>query len=107
MAFSTLLVLIFYSLEFFYKFKIPFLTHIGRNALFLFLFQGIFTITYPDLIGWNSAHVFRSQMASLLGVGDLMHPLVNLAGLIVFILPMLLMYLVAWLFDKFNIHIRV
>jgi hypothetical protein len=46
-------------------------------------------------------------MASLLGVGDLMHPLVNLAGLIVFILPMLLMYLVAWLFDKFNIHIRV
>ncbi|MBN2157042.1 MAG: hypothetical protein JW776_13445 [Candidatus Lokiarchaeota archaeon] len=104
-AFSCLLVIVFFSLEFFYKYKIPPLTHIGRNALFLFLFQGIFTLTYPEI--WGDALAFRTQMASLFGVAELTHPLVDLMGLIAFLVPMLIMYLVAWLMDRYHIYIKV
>ena len=104
-AFSTLLVLVFYSLEFFFKFKVPFLTHLGRNALFLFLFQGIFTVTYPII--WGDAFTFRTQMAGLFGVVDLSHPLVNLMALIAFLVPILVMYFVAWFMDKYHLYIKV
>jgi len=105
LAFSTLLVVVFFSLENFFKFKIPFLTHLGRNALFLFLFQGIFTIPYGMI--WDNAFNFRTDIASIIGVADLGHPFVNLMGLSAFIVPILLSYFIAWLFDKFNWHIRV
>ncbi|MHA1111947.1 MAG: hypothetical protein ACTSRE_12640 [Promethearchaeota archaeon] len=107
LAFSTLLVLIFYSFEFFFKFKIPFLTHLGRNALFLFLFQGIFTITYPLIFEWNSALAFRTDMSVFLGIADLTHPLIDLLCLLAFLVPILIIYFVGWLFDKLNWHIRV
>jgi hypothetical protein len=105
LAFSTLLVLVFFSLEYFFKFKISFLTHLGRNALFLFLFQGTFTVPYGMI--WGNALNFRTSMSNLFGVADLTHPLINLMGLLAFIIPIMLTYLIAWLFDKFNIHIRV
>jgi hypothetical protein len=104
-AFSTLLVVVFFSLEFFFNFKIPFLTHLGRNALFLFLFQGTFTIPYGMI--WDNAYNFRTSMAGLIGVVDLTHPFVNLMGLLAFIIPIMLSYFIAWLFDKLNWHIRV
>ena len=104
-AFCCLLVVAFFSLENYFKFKVPFLTHLGRNALFLFLFQGIFTLTYPEI--WGSALEFRTQMATLFGGLPLTHPLVDLMAVIIFLAPMLVMYLVAWIFDRYNIHIRV
>jgi len=104
-AFSSLLVVIFFSLENYFNFKIPPLTHIGRNALFLFLFQGIFTLTYPEI--WGGALEFRTQMATLFGLSDLTLPLVDLMAIIVFLAPMLVMYLVAWLFDRYHIYIKV
>ncbi len=104
-AFCSLLVVVFFSLENFFKFKVPFLTHLGRNALFLFLFQGIFTLTYPEI--WGDALTFRTQMATLFGGIPLTHPLVDLMAVVIFMLPMIIMYLVAWLFDRYNIHIRV
>ena len=93
--FGTLFLLIFYAWDKYYDAKLPFLTPLGRNALLIFMLQGIYILIYQFL--WGSAISFRTQFPGLLG---------NFIGMLVFVVPIALLIIIAWIFDKLKIYIK-
>ena len=93
--FATLFLLIFFAWDRYYDTMLPFLTPLGRNALLMFALQGIYIFIYAYI--WGSAYSFRMQFPGLLG---------DFYGMLIFVLPIALLILIAWILDKLKLYIK-
>lgn len=105
-AFSSMLAMTMYAMEYYIKYDIPFLTAIGKNALFLLLLQAVLVIPYR--IVWpGGGGDFRSMVQEWFNVSTQTHILVNLMGCIAFLIPIVILIITGWILDKYKIHIKV
>ena len=94
-----------YGIDVYVKYHAKFLTSIGSNGLFLFILQAILTIPYVIL--WpNGGNDFRIMVSDWFNVSRT-HVLVNVLGLIAFLLPIMILVATSWILNKLNIRIKV
>ncbi|MCP4764339.1 MAG: hypothetical protein GY870_21375 [archaeon] len=85
---------IFYAFENYYDIDIPILSALGRNALFLYLMQGIYTIPY-DALGLNAEWVWSFGITAG-----------KIIGLLLCIIPIAILICIAVLMDKKKIYFK-
>jgi len=89
------LFLAHYAFDKYFNVKIPFLTPLGRNALLMFILQGIYLFIYG--IFWSNALEFRAQFPGLVG---------NFLGICLFIGPIALLIVIAWILDRLKLYLK-
>ncbi|MHA1111945.1 MAG: hypothetical protein ACTSRE_12630 [Promethearchaeota archaeon] len=104
-ALSCAFAMLAKAIDSFYKFNIPILTNLGKNALFLFIFQSLLMIPYR-LIWPGGGQYFRTMVSQWFGVTTT-HALVNFMGILAFIIPITILILFAWILNRLKIHIRI
>ncbi|MBN2157043.1 MAG: hypothetical protein JW776_13450 [Candidatus Lokiarchaeota archaeon] len=93
--FAIFFLIMFYAWDTYFDAKMPFLTPLGRNALLMFLLQGIYLFFYGFF--WFNAYDFRRRFPGLLG---------NAIGLGLFFVPIALLICIAWVLDRFKIYLK-
>ena len=93
------------AIDLYYDFNSRVLTSLGKNGLFLLIFQSVLIIPYR-LIWPNGGQDFRKMVSLWLEVSTT-HALVNLMGILAFLIPMIILAVSAWILDKFKIYVRI